>query len=330
MTERWIPGRVTVGIPTRNRSAYLVRAVRSALAQSYAELEVVVSDNASTDDTVGRIEEIADSRVRLLKQPSNIGMVANFNACLQAASGELFLMLSDDDVLEPEAVDELSRPFYHHSQGIAPDRIGLTWCPCWILDSAGQPLWATEGGPTVETPLSLITSTFNGKRGPRFSGVMVRTVDALSVGGYDVERYGALCDMGNWARAALRYDYVACIVRPLAKYTMHAVSETSQSACREWQAWGENLLDGLIEALRPDDKTSGEGVLRAANRNLIANLTVTVLIQTVGQPGWAALMCREVFRARRYFFTPFLARRLLRDGWKILRVRSSVVGHAGR
>jgi glycosyltransferase involved in cell wall biosynthesis len=321
MTRQSMSVKVTVGIPTRNRAAYVTRALRSVLAQTYTNVEVVVSDNASTDDTIPRLEEIADSRVVLLKQQSNKGMVGNFNACLQAATGKLFLMLSDDDVLQAEAVEELSRPFRHSCGGMPPDRVGMSWCPCLIIDSAGNTLWTTETGPAVETPISLITSLFNGRRGPRFCGVMVRTADALLVSGYNETRHGALCDTGNWARVALLYDRVACIARPLSSYTIHPASETSKSACRDWQTWGENICADLIATLRPDDKASGERALRAANRNHVANITVSILIQTVGSPGWAGSALRELVRSRRYFSTAFVAGRVFRDGWKILRLR---------
>lgn len=321
MTQSRIPGRVSIGIPTRNRANYVMRALRSVLAQTYRDVEVVVSDNASTDGTVQRLEEIVDPRIVFLKQENNIGMVANFNTCLTAATGEFVLMLSDDDLLEKDAVEKLCRPFLVPCHGLQPESVGLTWCPCIILDHAGKALWSTEAGPLSERTVSLITNQFNGMRGPRFCSIMLRTADALEVGGYNEARYGALCDMGNWTRVAARYDYTICIPEPAASYTIHAVSETSQSRCQDWQQWGENVLEDLVEALPPVHRASGEKALRAAGRNFIANVTATILIQTVGQPGWLSPLLREVFRSRRYFFTLFTLRRILRDGWKIRQLK---------
>lgn len=326
MIEARVKGRVSIGIPTRDRAEYAVRALRSVLAQTYLDIEVVVSDNASTDDTIDRLHEIVDPRVVFLKQEVNTGMVGNFNACLTAATGEFFLMLSDDDLLEKEAVERLCRPFLVASQYTEPGSVGLTWCPCAILGASGKTLWSTDSGPPAETPISLITGVFNGARGPRFCSIMVRTADALSVGGYNEARYGALCDMGNWTRAAVGYSQSVCIPAPLSGYTLHAISETSKSRCSEWQNWGENILTDLLEALPPKDRASGERVLRVASRNFIANVTATVLIQTVGQPGWIGLLLREVFRSRRYFFTLFAVRRCLSDGWKIIRLRGQRAG----
>jgi hypothetical protein len=97
---------VSVAIPTFNRRDTLQRAIESALAQTYQDLEVVVSDNASTDGTAGLLEvlEGADERVRVVRQPENLGMVANLDAATRLAEGEHVMLLADDDWLAPEAV----------------------------------------------------------------------------------------------------------------------------------------------------------------------------------------------------------------------------------
>jgi glycosyltransferase involved in cell wall biosynthesis len=94
---------VTIGIPTYNRSTSVRRAVRSALAQEHPAIEVVVSDDASSDDTAEVVDALAaeDPRVRLLVQPANLGHARNFQAVLDAAAGEYFMWLSDDDWIDP-------------------------------------------------------------------------------------------------------------------------------------------------------------------------------------------------------------------------------------
>jgi glycosyltransferase involved in cell wall biosynthesis len=93
---------VSVGIPTFNRASTLRRAIESVLAQEEVELELVVSDNASTDDTEELCRELArsDARLRYLRQPRNLGPFANFRAALDAARGSYFMWLADDDWLE--------------------------------------------------------------------------------------------------------------------------------------------------------------------------------------------------------------------------------------
>lgn len=93
---------VTVGMPTYNRAAGLERALESVLGQSERDLEVVISDNASTDATRQVVEQAAarDHRVQYLRQAVNLGLTANFNAVLRAARGRYVMVLADDDWLD--------------------------------------------------------------------------------------------------------------------------------------------------------------------------------------------------------------------------------------
>jgi glycosyltransferase involved in cell wall biosynthesis len=92
---------ITIAIPTFNRASWLRGCVQAALAQSYAHLEVVVSDNASTDETSAVLGEFEDRRLRVLKQSRNVGLTANWNACLTAAEGEYIVFVPDDDRIAP-------------------------------------------------------------------------------------------------------------------------------------------------------------------------------------------------------------------------------------
>ncbi|MBV9155906.1 MAG: glycosyltransferase family 2 protein, partial [Acidobacteriaceae bacterium] len=311
---------VTIAIPTYNRSHFVVRAIQSVLSQAYHDLQLVVSDNASDDDTVARIAQIQDHRLLLIRQPQNFGYLRNLNTCLENAKGELFVMLSDDDVLEPTFVERLSQPFIEGFDGQSAGSIGMSWCPCLITNENGQPLWTTEAGPRLESSASMIAALFSGKRGPRFCSVMIRTPDAIAVGGYDA-RHGPLCDTGNWARVALHYQYAACIREPLARYAVHSGSHTSNSTCQEWQELGRVLGNDLLRIVQSRNDSAAEELLIKANRNNISNLTLTVLMQVIGTRRGLIYLFRELIRAPRYLLNAFVARRILQDGWKIVRLR---------
>ncbi len=132
---------VSVAIPTYNRADKLRRAVWSALGQTHGNLEVVVSDNASTDGTSGLLSELAaaDERVRVVRQPVNRGMVANLDAVARLAEGEHVMLLSDDDWLAPRCVEETLRALR-----AAPDRAGALGRVAYMRDGAevpsGQPV----------------------------------------------------------------------------------------------------------------------------------------------------------------------------------------------
>ena len=98
---------VSVVMPAYNVEAYVEEAVRSALNQTFTDLEVVVVDDGSTDGTaeaVGRIAA-ADPRVRLVRQ-ANRGLAGARNAALRVARGSLFALLDSDDAWAPAFLDE--------------------------------------------------------------------------------------------------------------------------------------------------------------------------------------------------------------------------------
>jgi glycosyltransferase involved in cell wall biosynthesis len=97
---------VTIAIPTYNRAdRYLREALESARTQTYPRLEIIVSDNCSSDGTPALVTSIADSRLRYFRHPTNVGSNRNCNFCLQEATGEYFLLLCDDDLIDADFIE---------------------------------------------------------------------------------------------------------------------------------------------------------------------------------------------------------------------------------
>jgi len=93
--------RVTVAIPTYNRSEMLRRTLQSVIAQTFTNFEVIVSDNASTDDTEAVVASFGDSRVRCLRLDENIGMLGNLTRCLHLGDAPYVMVLHSDDLIRP-------------------------------------------------------------------------------------------------------------------------------------------------------------------------------------------------------------------------------------
>lgn len=89
----------TVAIPVYNRVNMVGRAIDSALRQDGVDLEILVVDNCSIDGTWEAIQQFSDSRVRLVRNESNIGLFGNFNRCLELAQGDYLRFLCSDDEL---------------------------------------------------------------------------------------------------------------------------------------------------------------------------------------------------------------------------------------
>jgi glycosyltransferase involved in cell wall biosynthesis len=98
--------RVSIGLPVYNGGAFLAEAMDSLLAQTFADFELIVADNASTDATESICRERAgrDPRVRYLRNENNIGAMRNFNKVLELAHGEYFKWVAHDDLHEPDSL----------------------------------------------------------------------------------------------------------------------------------------------------------------------------------------------------------------------------------
>ena len=92
--------RLSIGLPVYNGGRYLAKSLDALLGQSYEQFELIISDNASTDDTaeICRAYEKKDERIRYHRQPSNIGSSPNHNFVFEMARGELFKWASYDDL----------------------------------------------------------------------------------------------------------------------------------------------------------------------------------------------------------------------------------------
>jgi glycosyltransferase involved in cell wall biosynthesis len=97
--ETKIP-KVSVGMPIYNVADVVENAIQSILDQTFTDFELIISDNNSTDETTAICERFAlsDPRIRLIKQPVNMGGEANFKFVLDQAKGEYFTWAASDDM----------------------------------------------------------------------------------------------------------------------------------------------------------------------------------------------------------------------------------------
>jgi glycosyltransferase involved in cell wall biosynthesis len=98
---------VTLVTPTRNRAHTIGRAIRSVLAQTHAEWELVVVDDASSDDTERVVASFKDARIRYVRVPDHVGPTGAKNRGFDEARGPWIGVLDDDDELVPHALQTL-------------------------------------------------------------------------------------------------------------------------------------------------------------------------------------------------------------------------------
>ena len=96
--------KVSIVIPTYNGATFIAETLASVFAQTFVDYEVVVSDDASSDETIQVVESFDDPRLRVLEDRSHQGPAGNWNRALGAASGEYVKLLAQDDLLFPSAL----------------------------------------------------------------------------------------------------------------------------------------------------------------------------------------------------------------------------------
>jgi glycosyltransferase involved in cell wall biosynthesis len=100
---------VSVCIPTYNGSQFLRECIESILAQTFSNFELLVVDDRSSDNTFEIVEEYAarDSRIEVMRNPQNLGLVGNWNRCLELTKGEWIKFVFQDDLLAPDCLEKM-------------------------------------------------------------------------------------------------------------------------------------------------------------------------------------------------------------------------------
>lgn len=125
---------ITTVIPTYKRPHLLKKAILSALKQTFQDLQVIVYDDASNDETEKVVGELmqSDSRLKYQRHPQNIGMMANYDYALKRIETPYFSLLSDDDTLLPVFYETALRRFQEHPN--------IAFCGCAVraVDEKGN------------------------------------------------------------------------------------------------------------------------------------------------------------------------------------------------
>jgi glycosyltransferase involved in cell wall biosynthesis len=140
--------RISIGLPVYNGEKYVGQALDSILAQTYADFEVIISDNASTDRTRQICQAYAakDGRIRYYRSEHNLGAAPNFNRVFELSSGAYFKWAAHDDVIAPEF---LSKCIEVLDQNPA---VVLCFPKSRIIDENGQSLGVHEFKAEATSP----------------------------------------------------------------------------------------------------------------------------------------------------------------------------------
>ncbi|MDO9598614.1 MAG: glycosyltransferase family 2 protein [Azoarcus sp.] len=236
--------RVSVCIPTWCGGSYLDAAIRSVLAQTWNDFELVVIDDASPDDTARIIDtHCGDSRVRHLRNPANLGAQGNWNRCLTEARGEFIKVLPHDDLLAPDCLTQQVAALD------ANPELVLAFCSRNIIGPRGRPILIKRvKWPTGRVPAgALLRRCVRG--GTNLIGepgaVLFRRTTATRIGEFDASIPYVL-DLDYWARLLAHGD-AWCERSPLASFRISGASWSVEIGRRQSDEF-ERFIDRMAAA----------------------------------------------------------------------------------
>jgi glycosyltransferase involved in cell wall biosynthesis len=235
---------VTIAIPTFNRASWLKGCVDSALSQTHANFEVLVSDNASTDETPAVLKEFNDPRLRILRQQSNIGIMPNWNACLAAAKGEFIVFVPDDDRIAPWMLDRCAGLLAQESQLVmvmALNDLHLTGEGRILPPAKSKTL-----GTGIHEGADIFLEYLRGNLSVQLCSLMMRT-DLLRQGGGFANDWPYAGDTAAWGRI-LMTGRAGLVNESCATFAWHDESATSQYTISGRRDSGRRLVAELDEA----------------------------------------------------------------------------------
>jgi glycosyltransferase involved in cell wall biosynthesis len=262
--------KITIAIPTFNRSDLLIISLQSAIDQDWENFNIVVLDNASSDDTRDVVESFEDHRIKYVRNERNIGLFRNWNRAIEINKSPYLCILQDDDVLHPEFLSECCNALNRYPSA------GFAFTSVSGIDFNGN-----------ELPIQ----NFSGAKGGKIDGrdylhrivagedvvihsssVLMRSKTLLDVGSFDIAHSKHSIDFNLYFRFAAKYDLVF-VPKTLALIRRHAGADhvISTKGCGPLSMASERT-DAVAYLLRTDRANTTEYRLWLAERLLCISM----------------------------------------------------------
>lgn len=255
---------VSICIPTLNGEKYIAEAVFSALSQTYRPLEIIVSDDNSSDKTLSIISKIKNETDIPIKIYSHIpnGIGSNWSNCINLAKGEYIKFLFQDDLLTSDCIEEMIKPFKLYKN------VGLSFCKRefivetddperlnWMkqfdnLDNNWINLKPVQKGKALLRDPNLLSTPMNKVGEP--TSVLLKK-DVFKKVGYFNEDLKQILDYECWYRVFSKYN-VAFIDKKLNYFRLHpnqTTVENSKEPIKDYYLYPNLLYRNLFWYLHP-------------------------------------------------------------------------------
>ena len=225
---------VSICIPTYNSEMYIEECLESVIDQSYKNLEIIISDNNSEDNTLEILNRLKVDNMKIYKNNSNLGMVANFNIVSNLANGEYLKFLASDDKLDKFSIEKLIEPFNNY------ENLVLTSSAKKIINSNSEIIFKQIS--SLKTGIykgeNIIQKILFSGRNPvgEPSTALVKKKAIDYVGGFN-SPFPMTLDIDFWI-SILNQGDLFYINEPLASFRVHELSYSVQKkSLNEYSKW---------------------------------------------------------------------------------------------
>jgi glycosyltransferase involved in cell wall biosynthesis len=278
----------SVCIPCFNHGRYIGATIQSVLDQDFGDFEIVVADNASTDDSRDVVRSFKDSRIRLIENRFNIGFAPNLQRVTEPARGRYLNLLSSDDVMEPGALRVYHDLIRTHQ---ADGRHLVLMSQAWEIDETGRRLRYIVNSPVRSAPVRVRLPSREAIEAQPFHQVLrgrdlfqscmrfLNTAGMFCTVVYArelwemVEGYNSIQPFGpdmQFIIKVLKQDpTVIWVNRPLYGYRQHGMGQAGQDTRGQGLKW---QMDANTHLLQYDDEwLRGTGVTRVHQQRVFVD-----------------------------------------------------------
>jgi glycosyltransferase involved in cell wall biosynthesis len=324
----------SICIPNFNYAQYLGDTIRSVLEQDHDDLEVVVADNASTDDSVDVLRAIDDPRLRFEVNERNVGFAANLDRVVGMAEGDWVILLSSDDLMLPGALRTYARLIdalgadakgaVLNSGQSEIDADGATvshWGPykwLWSDEHRSAALESATGDPVLTQPSDLaLAVSLRLLRNPLYFATVAYPIELYRLAGGYGGRPLINPDKGFHLRLLAAASGLYYVDRSLFAYRIHA---SNQMAQQRTSGALKHLVDQYVYTFDIDDE-----VLRAGgvDRQRLASAFVEHDVALRGLRSWAFGDAQSARRTLRFGQAAYPD--LVRRNWKVWALRTALL-----
>jgi len=290
---------VSVLLQTHNRPDMGELALRSALSQSYGNIEIVISDNSDTDETQKRFQPYLESNpcIQYHRVPG-LSALENGKNCFRNATGEYVNYLMDDDLFHPEKILRMM------TYALASPKVGLVTSFRQLIDVNGNfmdPIAGTERLFSTETAIDgrsfgrMMLTNGQNLVGEPTTALFRRDAVGEMFGFYGDQQYSVLSDVANWLAVLSRYD---CVYLPdaLSYFRLHGGQDQRNTdiKCRANIEWIELLCEAIEQGVVFADRGGAEELL--SNKLVTCLWFLSSIREQIRQSGDLPTRIQKIFQ----------------------------------